>query len=63
MWSIAAVLTQGDPRRGILVAAAELHAEAGLTGVDSGDYMGDHWLATFAAAMLEAAEQYQQQME
>jgi hypothetical protein len=56
MWSIAAALPAADPRRTILLASAERHAEAGLTGVDSGEYMGDHWLATFAVAMLEAAE-------
>ena len=58
MWSIAAGLRRGDPRRAVLACAAEKHAGAGLTGLDSGDYMGDHWLATFALAMLEAAETY-----
>jgi hypothetical protein len=56
MWSIAAALPEGDPRRRILAAAAERHAEAGLAGVDSGEYMGDHWLASFAVLMLEAAK-------
>ncbi len=26
-----------------------------MTGLNSGDYMGDHWLATFTAYMLECA--------
>ncbi len=68
MWSIATALRaealpDGDARRRILAAAAEQHAGAGLTGVDSGEYMGDHWLATFAGAMLEAAEQFAQTAE
>lgn len=56
MWAIAAALPAGDARCAILTRAAESHAAAGLTGVDSGDYMGDHWLATFAVMMLECAE-------
>jgi hypothetical protein len=56
MWSIAAALPGGDRRRAVLTEAAERHAHAGLTGVDSGDYMGDHWLATFAVMMLECVE-------
>lgn len=59
MWSIAAALPEGDPRRAVLTRSAEKHAEAGLTGVDSGDYMGDHWLTTFALMMLERAPQTQ----
>jgi hypothetical protein len=55
MWAIAAALPPEDRRRGVLTKAAERHAAAGLTGVDSGDYMGDHWLATFAVMMLEYA--------
>jgi hypothetical protein len=57
MWSIAAALPTGDARRDVLTRAAERHAAAGLTGIDSGDYMGDHWLATFALMMLECAPQ------
>jgi hypothetical protein len=34
-----------------------------VAGVDSGEYMGDHWLATFAVAMLDAAEPTRQEME
>ncbi len=58
MWSIATALPAGDTRARILTRAAALHAGAGLAGVASGHYMGDHWLATFAATMLEAAETY-----
>ncbi len=58
MWNIAAALPPADPRREILAAAAGRHADAGLTGVASGDYMGEHWLATFAVYMLECAGAY-----
>jgi hypothetical protein len=58
MWSVAAALPAGDVRRRVLAASAEQHAAAGLTGIDSGEYMGDHWLATFAVAMLDAAERF-----
>ena len=37
---------RGDGLR--LVRAAQLHLTAGLPSVQSGDYMGEHWLATFA---------------
>lgn len=58
MWSVATALPASDGRRGVLIASAARHADAGLTGVASGDYMGEHWLATFAVAMLESAEVY-----
>jgi len=38
----------GGPRRTELERAAERHATAGLAQVASGDYVGEHWLATFA---------------
>jgi hypothetical protein len=31
---------------------AARHAEAALRHVASGDYMGEHWLATLAACLL-----------
>jgi hypothetical protein len=57
MWSVAGSLPEGDKRRAVLAQSAEQHAAAGLTGIDSGDYMGDHWLATFAVMMLEHTPQ------
>lgn len=56
MWRIAAALPTSDARRAVLVAAAERHAAAGLEGIASGDYMGDHWLGSFALHMFDAAE-------
>jgi hypothetical protein len=57
-WSwrrIAAVLPEYDPRRAVTLQAAADHLAAGLPHV-AGDYMGEHWLATFAVLALEAGE-------
>ena len=51
---IAAALPAADPRRSLLQASAALHLDAGLPAVHSGDYMGEHWLATFAVYALSA---------
>lgn len=60
MWSLAAALPAGDIRRGILAASAERHAQAGLEGIASGEYMGDHWLGSFALYMLGEAQRYEE---
>jgi len=52
---IAAALPLEDPRRTTLDAAAGRHLAAGLPHVLSGDYMGEHWLATFAVHALDAS--------
>lgn len=52
MGGIAGALPPDDARRPVLRAAAAAHAEAGLAGVGSGDYMGDHWLASFALYLM-----------
>ena len=49
---IARSLPEEDPRGDILHDAAAMHREAGLVGLASGDYVGQHWLATFAALAL-----------
>lgn len=51
--SIAAVLPAGDARLLALEQAAETHLNTALARV-AGDYMGEHWLATFALLALEA---------
>ena len=51
---IAEALPPGDPARPVLLAAAVKHAEAALPHVASGNYMGEHWLATFAVYMLSS---------
>jgi hypothetical protein len=52
MRSIAAALPQGDPTRKVLAESAARHAEAALPHVASGDYAGEHWLASFAVYLL-----------
>ena len=51
---IAATWPAGDPRALRLLDSAERHLHAGLVGIDSGDYVGSHWLATFATLALTA---------
>jgi Protein of unknown function (DUF2891) len=50
--AIGAALAEGDPRAAAANTAADAHLAAGLEGVASGDYAGDHWLATFAVLAL-----------
>jgi len=52
---IASTLDAGDPRRGIVLETARAHLRAALPHV-TGDYMGEHWLASFALLALLAAE-------
>jgi len=49
--SIAATWPASDARRGVALEAAEIHFAASLPHV-AGDYMGAHWLATFALLAL-----------
>ena len=48
----AAALGPGDPVAASALDAAERHIAASLPHV-AGDYMGEHWLATFALLALE----------
>jgi hypothetical protein len=50
---IASALPADDLRRGIALEAAETHLDAALPHV-TGDYMGEHWLASFALLALLA---------
>ena len=52
MRSIAAALPPGDPTQAALANAATRHAESALGHVASGDYAGEHWLASFAVYLL-----------
>ena len=51
--SLAAALPADDPRPPILRAMADTHLDASLPHI-VGDYMGEHWLASFALLALEA---------
>ena len=50
--AIGKALPAGDARSAVAADAASAHLRAGLEGVGSGDYAGDHWLATFAVLAL-----------
>jgi hypothetical protein len=52
---IAAALPAGDLRIQVLHAAASAHLAAGMQGLESADYMGAHWLATFAVLALDGS--------
>lgn len=52
MWSMAAALPKDDPMRKVLLESAARHAEVALPNVASGDYAGEHWLASFAVYMF-----------
>jgi Protein of unknown function (DUF2891) len=49
---IAAALPVADPRVPVLAEAAARHVDAGYAGLATGNYMGEHWLASFAALAL-----------
>jgi len=52
MRSIAAALPRNGPARKILARSATAHAQAALPYIASGNYEGEHWLASFAVYLL-----------
>lgn len=52
MLGIAQVLPEGDPRKDLLLETANRHILATLPHIASGDYAGEHWLASFAVYAL-----------
>lgn len=52
MRSIAAALPRNDPARRVLTKSATAHAQAALPYISSGNYEGEHWLASFAVYLL-----------
>jgi hypothetical protein len=52
MKGVASALPADDPARKVLLDSGARHAGAGLKHVASGDYAGEHWLASFAVQML-----------
>ena len=55
MRNIASALPEEDPARAVLLSSAIRHAEAALEHVASGDYLGEHWLASFAVYHFSTA--------
>ncbi len=56
MRSIAAALPKTNLMRKTLIAAAKQHEQAALPNIASGDYAGEHWLASFAVYLLATPE-------
>jgi hypothetical protein len=56
MRSIATALPLNDPARKALANSARAHASDALAHVASGDYAGEHWLASFAVYLLSTPE-------
>ncbi len=55
-WNLlAGSLPESDPRVALMRDVARRHREASIQHIAE-DYMGEHWLATFALLALEAAE-------
>ncbi len=52
MRSIATILPKNDRTRRILAQSAVAHANAALPYIASGNYEGEHWLASFAVYLL-----------
>ena len=52
---VTSALPADDPRRGKFEEAARRHFAAGLPQAVGGDYVGEHWLASFAALALGGA--------
>jgi hypothetical protein len=52
MKGIASALPADDAAKKVLVESAAKHADAALKQVASGEYAGEHWLASFAIHML-----------
>jgi hypothetical protein len=50
--AIAGALPARTPMRTTLATAAAAHATVGLAHVATGDYVGEHWLASFAILLL-----------
>jgi len=49
---ISAALPSSNPAREICAVLAQLHADAGLAAVTGENYVGGHWLGTFAVYLL-----------
>jgi hypothetical protein len=50
---IARALLPHDPRAVVCIEAADAHLDAGLAGMAQADYLGSHWLASFAALAMD----------
>ncbi|MDQ6693053.1 MAG: DUF2891 domain-containing protein [Chloroflexota bacterium] len=56
MRGVGMALPPDDPVRQRLLKSAMAHTDAALPHIASGDYMGEHWLASFAVYLLTSAD-------
>jgi hypothetical protein len=59
LYRLAAALGPADPRSAAMSRLADRHARATLPQLASGNYEGEHWLATFAVRMLSERQRKQ----
>ena len=52
LYNVARALPAGDKRKAALIAAAKIHATAGVAAVSAEHYSGSHWLASFATYLM-----------
>lgn len=52
-WCLRGIAAKLPGESAVLLLAAEAHSQASLPFLESGDYGGEHWLATFAALSVE----------
>jgi len=52
LYNIARALPENDARRASLIAAANIHRDAGVASVSDEHYSGSHWLASFATYLM-----------
>ena len=52
LYNIARALPENDARRASLIAAANVHRDAGVASVSDEHYSGSHWLASFATYLM-----------
>ena len=57
MLGIASTLPANDPLKSTLLTSAKKHADDALAHVASGNYEGEHWLASFAVFMLSQSSE------
>ena len=52
LFEIGHRLSQSHPHRSSILLSANDHASTGINHISTGNYMGEHWLASFAVLML-----------
>ncbi len=56
LYGIAGSLKKKDSVRGIILKSADLHSADALEHVATGNYVGEHWLASFAVYMFSCRD-------